>query len=570
MPRDGSGIYSRPPGTDGAPDTTIESAKYNSFVADIEQDANTPRPVIAGGTGAVNKRDAMIELGGEIANQDVTNYDSFPFVTGSFSSLSTATAGPGVAVTGNCVIHSDPLFATLRAHETGSASNPGKSFIREKKAGVWQAWKADGTTSVTGGEGIGVEGGDMFFGVTGASPNSQFVVNTESDATGTNTYMASRTGGHFFNSIPSSYTLLTLGKSGAGMGVGFQGVSSTGVGRWLMYLGEGTAESGANAGSNFEVHRYSDAGAHLGRVVHFDRANGNASFGNTVYANGNVSAGAALTAGADAWIGQTSAGSSVRFTAAGTVLLNYDGGKFNLGGGDLHTSNSIKVGGEVIIGHQATTAVLRFTNDTGRYFWWNGTAWSIAGGDFNVSHRLVASSDIHTGSSFAFGGVGTVKYMQESGGNLNVNNMTLKPNSGLSMGGGQILPLATSGALQTGSGGGLEVRSDGASDAWMTFHRPSNFACNFGLCNDHNLYYGGYSFGATQYRILTTRDGGAVAGVRTTYAGDHAHVYPTEIEEPFGSAVTVTGGKQGWDNITMRYRTLQQNIGGSWGTIGST
>ncbi len=58
MPRDGSQIYHRPPGTDGIPDTTIESTKYNINVADVEQDLNLPRPIIAGGTGANNSRDA--------------------------------------------------------------------------------------------------------------------------------------------------------------------------------------------------------------------------------------------------------------------------------------------------------------------------------------------------------------------------------------------------------------------------------------------------------------------------------------------------------------------------------
>jgi len=63
MPRDGSGIYTRPPGTNAVADTTIESTKYNANVADVETDLNAPRPIIAGGTGANNAIDAANNLG---------------------------------------------------------------------------------------------------------------------------------------------------------------------------------------------------------------------------------------------------------------------------------------------------------------------------------------------------------------------------------------------------------------------------------------------------------------------------------------------------------------------------
>jgi hypothetical protein len=50
-----------------------------------------------------------------------------------------------------------------------------------------------------------------------------------------------------------------------------------------------TAESGSNAGSNFEIRRYSDAGADLGLVIDFTRSNGNITFntggGTSTFAN---------------------------------------------------------------------------------------------------------------------------------------------------------------------------------------------------------------------------------------------------------------------------------------------
>lgn len=70
MPRS-SGVYSAPPGTTVAANTTIESAKYNAFVADLVADANAPRPVSAGGTDASTPDGALNSLGGTTVGKDV-------------------------------------------------------------------------------------------------------------------------------------------------------------------------------------------------------------------------------------------------------------------------------------------------------------------------------------------------------------------------------------------------------------------------------------------------------------------------------------------------------------------
>lgn len=63
MPRDGSGVYSKPAGTTASPNTTIESSKYNSVVDDLVMDANAARPITAGGTGATTAAAARTALG---------------------------------------------------------------------------------------------------------------------------------------------------------------------------------------------------------------------------------------------------------------------------------------------------------------------------------------------------------------------------------------------------------------------------------------------------------------------------------------------------------------------------
>lgn len=63
MPRDTSGVYSKPAGTTAEANTVIASATFNSVNDDFVQDANTDRPVSAGGTGASTAEAARDNLG---------------------------------------------------------------------------------------------------------------------------------------------------------------------------------------------------------------------------------------------------------------------------------------------------------------------------------------------------------------------------------------------------------------------------------------------------------------------------------------------------------------------------
>ena len=240
MPRDGSNIYHYPPGIEGEPDQIILSADYNSFISDVEQDLNLPRPILAGGTGAVNADAALAALRGERSKQGpVTNYDSFPWVNGSFFSDAGATGAPtpGDPYTGIYYEHFNPLYATIEARKIAS-SGIGELFIRQKTAGVWGAWTA-----------------------SDAALNAAKVNRTGDTMTGNLTIST------------TSYPALTLNK-GAGVSANQIVGTRNGLQRWLLRPGNDDAETGGSDGSNFDLHYYADNGTLSGRALRINRING--------------------------------------------------------------------------------------------------------------------------------------------------------------------------------------------------------------------------------------------------------------------------------------------------------
>jgi hypothetical protein len=131
MPYSGD-VYSLPPGTEGTPNTTIESAKYNAFANDIKNAQNTPRPIIGGGTGASTAAAAFAALKQaatttatgvvELATsaEAVTGTDTTRAVTPAGLQASIDTARPGNFLTS----------LTLTAGNDGAGSLPSVNLIR--------------------------------------------------------------------------------------------------------------------------------------------------------------------------------------------------------------------------------------------------------------------------------------------------------------------------------------------------------------------------------------------------------------------------------------------------------
>jgi hypothetical protein len=62
--------------------------------------------------------------------------------------------------------------------------------------------------------------------------------------------------------------------------------SVNGLNRWSINLGNATAESGSNAGSDFDIYNCNDAGAIIGTALRINRANSTATFAGGIYTSG--------------------------------------------------------------------------------------------------------------------------------------------------------------------------------------------------------------------------------------------------------------------------------------------
>ncbi len=94
MPRVGD-IYAKPAGTTFTPNTVAESAKVNAAFDDLVQDANTARPIVAGGTGAntaLGANDKLNTTSTDIASASTVNLASATGVVVNITGTTTITS----------------------------------------------------------------------------------------------------------------------------------------------------------------------------------------------------------------------------------------------------------------------------------------------------------------------------------------------------------------------------------------------------------------------------------------------------------------------------------------------
>jgi len=225
MPRNpGTGIYTKPyPNV--VSDTTIESTVHNGEIADIETDLNTPRPIVAGGTGANNAMAARTNLQAEVAKQIVTNFDTQIWELGSFYAAPSATGGPvgGHAFIGVAI--GDPVGSlVIEAYDISDGNIPHTLYTRQKDSGSWGAWVSQQTNF-----------------------DSRYV-NVAGDI---------MTGNLEIQKSGPLLTLDTLSNSEQNVIFG----DKLNLHRWAIILGNTLAESGASTGSDLQILRYNNSGS---------------------------------------------------------------------------------------------------------------------------------------------------------------------------------------------------------------------------------------------------------------------------------------------------------------------
>jgi hypothetical protein len=126
MPRNPSGVYSLPPGVIVAVGDQILPEQHNPALTDLAADANAPRPVNAGGTGATSATEARANLGAVSLTGDQTISGGKTFSGPAVFSSTVAVTGAVTAATatfsGNVTV-SAALTATSVAGDGASLTN---------------------------------------------------------------------------------------------------------------------------------------------------------------------------------------------------------------------------------------------------------------------------------------------------------------------------------------------------------------------------------------------------------------------------------------------------------------
>jgi len=523
MPRDGSGIYTQP-FPDVVPTTTIESAVYNGFVNDVETDLNAVRPIVAGGTGANSALGARANIDAEVAGQVVTNYDSHVWENGSFYSAGGATGEP---------LPGHGHVGTYQAYDTGSGfaiiqcrdvNDPGGPlYYKTKSSGVWEAgWRTVYGQTENDARYVNVAG-DVMTGQLGLSYAGPSIVMSKTSGAGGNTTIVSQTAN---------------------------------VTRWIMLLGDHAPETGANAGTDFALYSYSDAGGLIGVPLSINRATAAMNIAGTTTINSQLLVDSIITTRNTATTG------GLYFGSSGTKHLDYDGSNFVFTGGPVITPNDVFVSGQVWSRPTATTGTFQFGSSGTKYLHYDGASFYFTGGILNLSNDLNVAGNIGVASAGGTGGIyfgtgGTRSFSNDGtkfslfGGYLDINN------------GGITSTLPTNGMhlemIDTTTGLSRRIRNSAGTINFVNHANNSN-ATNFSNTGDITTT-GNFTSGA---EIICGYGYKTRAGVVGAYTANYFN-----IQQGAGQFLWIDATNAGQFYLTSDYRTKKDvvDLPNTWDTV---
>lgn len=232
-----------------APSGTNKKVTASLLAKELAKQPLEPGVVISGSSSSDAVRITQTGTGNALVVEDSTNPDATPFVVNAFGNVGIGTGSPASKLTVNTDTQFDGLVlknaTNTIAYITGNTITNDDGQLSLNSAGVNTATiRANGVSHFNGGDvGIGT-----------SSPLEKL------DIAGN-----IRTIGQvIINAATAAYRF-----------VSFRTNNST---RWDIGVSD-DAESGSNAGSDFFLHRFSDASTFLERVVHISRATGNVGIG---------------------------------------------------------------------------------------------------------------------------------------------------------------------------------------------------------------------------------------------------------------------------------------------------
>jgi hypothetical protein len=225
-----------------------------------------------------------------MAYQVVTNFDTHPYIPGSFYADAAATAPPvaGHAFAGIIYQANDNGDMVVEARDLTTGVN----YIRIHSGGVWGTWDVDNTSQFV------KKSGDTMTGplILNADPSSGLGAATKqyADARGAftpsgniaattvqgaiaelDTEKVAKLGDTMTGdlTINKAIPTINLKKTAAGQNNTIAGYNNA-TARWVILLGDSAAEGGADAGSDFAVQAFDDSGAYKHQVLNINRAAG--------------------------------------------------------------------------------------------------------------------------------------------------------------------------------------------------------------------------------------------------------------------------------------------------------
>lgn len=314
--------------------------------------------------------------------------------------------------------------------------------------------------------------------------------------------------------IRKSNPFVVLDKAASGQSNIVAGVKA-GVTRWWLRVGNDEPESSGDAGSNFDILRWSDTGAYLGGSLNITRATGNVIINNNLSIQKELVVNGSCTVFGPGLSLSGPAGQSATFNMTKAVdgdviqsyISTYAGSKWlwrwaDAGSNDINLYR-LNAAGSIV------STPISVVWSTGNI---NFNATVSVGNSLTVGGPITAYGGMwihnNTDAGIVYLGNSGAVYLQNDGASLNLFGKPVIMNNALTISGilnanGKIAINNSTGLIANSAGSqALEVKSAGVGNSsFMAFHIPGSFASNFGIDTDTFWKVGGWSMGAVAHKV---------------------------------------------------------------------